>query len=59
MSAKLVSFIFCDEGRRGEGVEEDPVRIIYQLFDFEGNLVAEFDPYTRESHYNGCGEDLG
>ncbi len=30
--------------RRGEGVKSDPVRIITQYWDLEGNLVFEIDP---------------
>ena len=29
--------------RRGKGIEGDPVRIIEQYWDFEGNLVFEYD----------------
>lgn len=27
----------------GEGIEKDPVRYIYQYWDFEGNLLASHD----------------
>ena len=27
----------------GEGTEKDPVRYIYQYWDFEGNLLASHD----------------
>ncbi len=27
----------------GEGTEKDPVRYIYQYWDFEGNLLAKYD----------------
>lgn len=27
----------------GRGIEEDPVRYIYQYWDFEGNLLAQND----------------
>lgn len=27
----------------GEGIKEDPVRYIYQYWDFEGNLLASHD----------------
>ena len=27
----------------GRGIEEDPVRTIYQYWDFEGNLLASKD----------------
>ena len=30
--------------RRGKGTEDDPIRIITQVFDLKGNLIAETDP---------------
>jgi hypothetical protein len=30
--------------RRGEGKNDDPIRIITQFWDMDGNLIAEFDP---------------
>lgn len=27
----------------GKGIKEDPVRYIYQYWDFEGNLIASHD----------------
>lgn len=30
--------------RRGKGVKHDPVRIITQVFEKDGNLIAEHDP---------------
>lgn len=27
----------------GRGIQEDPVRPIYQYWDFEGNLLASYD----------------
>ncbi len=32
----------------GEGTEKDPVRYIYQYWDFEGNLLASHDTLTDE-----------
>lgn len=28
---------------KGDGTEKDPVRYIYQYWDFDGNLLAEHD----------------
>lgn len=33
---------------RGEGTEEDKCRKVKQYWDFEGNLLAESDPCTKE-----------
>lgn len=35
--------------RRGKGVEESPIRIITQYWDFEGNLIFEVDPFLNEN----------
>lgn len=40
--AKIISVI-ATESIRGYGVKEDPVRIVYQYWDFEGNMLAEHD----------------
>ncbi len=40
--------------RRGKGVECDPVRIIKQIWDMEGNLICEIDPQFEQ---NGCRTD--
>ena len=33
---------------RGEGTEEDKCREVKQYWDFDGKLLAENDPYTKE-----------
>lgn len=33
---------------RGEGTENDKCREVKQYWDFEGNLLAENDPCTKE-----------
>lgn len=30
---------------KGNGTEKNPVRFIYQYWDFKGNLLAEYDEY--------------
>lgn len=50
MSAKIVALIYCDNVRAGEGTKANPVRMIQQLFTPEGQLVAQFDPCSKE----GC-----
>ena len=41
-SAKVVAVIVT-EALRGLGTEEDPVRIVKQYWNFEGELLAEND----------------
>ncbi len=47
-SAKVIEVIVTDILRRGEGIEGDPIRIITQYWDSEGNLLVEDDPLTKE-----------
>lgn len=46
-SAKVIQVIVT-ESVRGEGTEEDQCRIVKQYWDFEGNLLAERDIFTKE-----------
>lgn len=32
----------------GRGIPEDPVRLIYQYWDFKGNLLAKDDTLTTD-----------
>ncbi len=34
---------------RGKGTPEDPVRIIYQYWDMEGNLIKDNDTFFKSS----------
>ena len=34
--------------RRGEGTSESPVRIITQVWDKDGTLIAEHDPFGKD-----------
>jgi hypothetical protein len=35
--------------RRGEGLsKDDPIRVITQYWDMQGNLVAEYDPCAKD-----------
>lgn len=43
--AKVIKVIRT-EALIGKGTETDPVRLIYQYWDFKGNLLAEKDPVT-------------
>ena len=36
------------ETTRGEGVEEDPMRIVKQYFTLDGKFLAEFDHYEED-----------
>lgn len=33
----------------GRGIEGDPVRIVVEYWDFEGNKLAEYDPVKEET----------
>lgn len=46
-SAKLITVIVT-ESLRGEGTQEDLCRTVTQYWDFNGNLLAESDPCTKE-----------
>jgi len=36
------------EALRGAGIEDDVCRSVKQYWDFNGNLLAENDPFTKE-----------
>lgn len=42
---KVQQVIICDKGTRGDG-KSLPVRSVTEVFDFDGNLIAESDPHT-------------
>ena len=46
-SAQVIQVIKT-ESLRGEGTKEDSCRIVTQYWDFDGNLLAESDSYTKE-----------
>jgi len=39
-------FIFCTKSRRGKGVKESPTRVIVEIYDLDGTLIAENDPLS-------------
>lgn len=45
--AKVIQVIET-ESIRGNGTDTDPVRLIKQYWDFEGNLLAENDAREKE-----------
>jgi hypothetical protein len=51
-TVKIVKLIRTDMTRRGEGVEHDPVRMVIQYWDEDGNLVLEYDTHTHEAYVN-------
>jgi len=36
--------IICTKQRRGKGIEYSPIRIITEVFDLDGKLIADSDP---------------
>lgn len=47
-SAKVIQVIVT-ESIKGAGTKEDPVRFIYQYWDFDGNLLAVQDAFLNEA----------
>jgi hypothetical protein len=45
MSARVVKLIFCDSERAGKGSEDDPIRVLQQLFTLDGRLIFQYDPH--------------
>jgi len=43
--AYVKKVIVCTKTRRGAGTKRSPTRIIREIIDFKGNLIAEYDPY--------------
>lgn len=39
--------------RRGEGVEGSPIRIITEVFEKDGTLIAEYDPLSNKYSPDG------
>lgn len=49
---KVKQVIICSKKRRGRGKIPSPIRVITEVLDFDGNLIAEDDPsggYTPET----------
>lgn len=46
-SAQVIQVIKT-ESMRGEGTQEDLCRMVTQYWDFDGNLLAENDPCSKE-----------
>lgn len=44
---EVVKFIKTTLSRKGDGTEGSPIRIIEQYWDFDGNLVFEYDPHKE------------
>lgn len=38
--------IICTKERRGNG-EDDPIRVITEVFTKDGELIAEYDPHEK------------
>ena len=48
---KIIKLIKTRLLRRGDGKNEnDPIRIITQYWNFDGELVIEYDPYSKGVH---------
>lgn len=51
-SARIIQVIET-RSIRGNGTDEDVCREVIQYWDFEGNVLAEKDPYITESAIQG------
>ena len=47
--AEVIQVIRTTLERRGEGVENDPIRRITQYWTLDGDLLAEVDPWDGEA----------
>lgn len=36
--------------RKGNGTSDNPVRYVYQYWDFKGNLLAEYDEWKEKNN---------
>lgn len=45
---EIILMVKTENAVRGEGIEGDPIRIITQYWDMEGNLVFEIDPIKKD-----------
>jgi hypothetical protein len=51
---EVIKLIKTTLTRIGEGIEDDPVRILTQYWDLDGNLILEFDPYLDKVIFTNC-----
>jgi hypothetical protein len=40
---KVIQVIFCTKKRTGKGVQFDPIRVVKEIFDLDGNLIMDSD----------------
>ena len=45
MSVKIVKVIFCDNERAGTGAEDDPIRVLQQIYTLDGRMIFQYDPH--------------
>ena len=46
-AVEVKEVIITTLSRRGDGVKDDPVRVITQIWDRNGELIAEIDPVMK------------
>ncbi len=44
---KVKKVIYSSKARRGSGTAADPVRVIEEIFELDGNLIMECDPECK------------
>lgn len=42
---KVMQVIYCSKKRVGTGNNLSPIRVVYEIFDFNGNLLMDNDPF--------------
>jgi len=52
--AKIIEVIYA-ESLTGHGTEDNPARILQQLWSKSGILIAEYDPYTQKWNCRNLG----
>lgn len=52
-TVEVINLIKTTLKRLGDGTELDPIRVITQYWDMDGNLLFEYDPHLgRVINYN-------
>ncbi len=49
---KVIKAIYCTKERRGKGVVSDPIRIVNQIYNFDGTLLMEEDSQIKYSEWD-------
>ncbi len=50
--ARIIELIISEERLKGNGTPENPYRRCTELYTKEGQQIAEYDSYSKESWFN-------